>query len=415
MKKIVLITDVPPCSHYTAGIILKQYLKFLDPKQVAVFSVIDPSIRDVTLDADLRNLEFASTHKPTEEAVRLFNGPIGGAISHAIEVYREKTSMPAIIERAVSFAQEVRADAIWCVMQGQTLIRLAHQVANRLDLPLYTNVWDSPGWWFRERGIGRMTRKAIMGDFAKSLQRSSVVGCASPAMADDYQRSYGVKTATLLPCLSERYVRKPDPKLSTPDQFVITMAGQLYATEEWQALLRLLDTRNWQIAGRKVVVQLLNRGLILYGPGPMHFRYLGWRSQEETQNVLAESDVSFCPYWFDPVYETECRLSFPGKLTAFLAAGRPVFFLGPEYASPGRFLERYQAGANCNELNLNEIEKTLTRLIEDSEYYRTLVKNGFRAFNECLNENYLRRTVHQLLELPLPIEAETRRQAEVSL
>jgi glycosyltransferase involved in cell wall biosynthesis len=126
--------------------------------------------------------------------------------------------------------------------------------------------------------------------------------------------------------------------------------------------------------------------------GPADIRLMGWRSQEDTLRILAEADVLYCPYWFDPAFEEEARLSFPSKLTSYLAAGRAVLFHGPEYASPSRFLVEHDAGLCCHSLDPVAVTESLCRLFGDADLYRRLTAHGRRAFDEHLTMDCLRKS-----------------------
>jgi glycosyltransferase involved in cell wall biosynthesis len=109
--------------------------------------------------------------------------------------------------------------------------------------------------------------------------------------------------------------------------------------------------------------------------------------------------VLYCPYWFDSNFKDEAKLSFPSKLTTYLAAGRPVFFHGPEYSSPARFLRENEAGLCCYSLSTEEIIKTLTKLVSDKRQYMMLSQNGSVAFKEYLTLESMRRSFADFLQV----------------
>jgi glycosyltransferase involved in cell wall biosynthesis len=193
--------------------------------------------------------------------------------------------------------------------------------------------------------------------------------------------------------------QEPGVQLNSDSEVVIGMAGQLYADVEWSALLNALDVLQWKLCGRQVRVRLLGRWAGIGASGRMNVEFLGWRPQDETVTLMSEADILFCPYWFDPAYETEARLSFPSKLTTYLAAGRPVLFFGPPYASPARFLESEGAGLCCTALDRNTLIRNLERLVSDTDLYAHLARQGREAFDrhfglESLRQSFLDFTQH---------------------
>ena len=106
--------------------------------------------------------------------------------------------------------------------------------------------------------------------------------------------------------------------------------------------------------------------------------------------LLSEADLLYCPYWFDPVFETEARLSFASKLTTYFAAGRPVLFHGPDYAAPAAFLKENDAGFICNSNNQPRIIDALNTLAADEELCFRLASNARLAFDKHLTLDTLR-------------------------
>ena len=64
--KILLLTDVPPCTNYTAGIVLAQIIKQLPSGSVACFCVLNPDLQNIEPDPELAWLPLEYTAKPRE-------------------------------------------------------------------------------------------------------------------------------------------------------------------------------------------------------------------------------------------------------------------------------------------------------------------------------------------------------------
>lgn len=380
--KVLLVSDVPPCTNFTAGIFLDQLLSFLPIDDVACFTVLNPAI-DPIYPASLATMDFNKVIKPREDWGNTA-GKWGKYRSFVMETLTSWRDIPRIVDAIVDFGQSVNADAIWCVLQGQSMIRLARPAARRLQLPLLTSIWDPPGWWMRANKVHPAISEQVLTEFGETIRASSSTGTASWAMAKEYGDRYGAKATPLLPSLAPELAVAPAKAPATASHFTIGMAGQMYAQNEWNALIQALTQVDWRIAGRAVRIRLLGRWAGLGSNGKMFVEFLGWHSQEETIELLSEADVLYCPYWFDPAFHEESRLSFPSKLTTYLAAGRPVLFHGPEYASPAVFLEERSAGECCYSLEPEAIITSLTKLASDEAYYQETAQNGSKAFMECL-------------------------------
>lgn len=396
--KILLLTDMPPCKNFTAGLVLAQLVKFLPKDSVACYCPLHPHLAP-ELDPELAWMPLRVVPRPRESSLRLLPGRLGFISSFALEMYHEWFSIPKLVKDAVAFAKEFKPDLIWCVLEGQTMFRMAVKLSEALQLPLHTEVWDPPGWWLRANSVDFLSRKLLMGYFDKAMRLSKSCAAASWAMAEDYNQKYYCNALHVIPSLDAKLAKKPAKEMHDRDYCIIGMAGQLYSQVEWNHLLLALEHVNWTVNGKKIIIRLFGRNIYAPANSAQHIEFLGWRSQSEVIQLLSEADILYCPYWFDHTYEQEARFSFPSKLTTYLAAGRPVFFHGPSYASPSRFLEKYDAAVFCHDLSKSSIYNCIDRLIWDKELYSKLTENGHKAFMENLTTDAMRRQFMKFLNL----------------
>lgn len=394
--KILLLTDIPPCHGYTAGLVLDQLCRFLPRETIACFTVHDPSI-PAALTPDLDWMPHRTAIKPMENAWRILPSKLGVFTARARELRNERRHIPRLADEIAEFGREFGADTVWCVLQGQTMIRLAEPVADRLSARLRTLVWDPFEWWMRDRRVDRFTRKSVERSFGGALKRSESCAVASWAMGEKYSAVYGGKYVPVISSRDESWVQPPGEALHNKEEVTIGIAGQLYASSEWGNLLLTLEKSKWRIEGRKVKIRMLGPSAKVHASTPANFEYLGWHNQPETIRLMSEADILYLPYWTDPEFEMEARLSFPSKLVSYLAAGRPVMFHGPEYASPARFLAKHEAALNCYTLENTKIYDTLARMVLDVDLYRNLSVNGRRAFDEYFTLARMRESFAEFL------------------
>jgi glycosyltransferase involved in cell wall biosynthesis len=408
--KILLVTDIPPCKNLTAGLVLDQLCRFLPKDSIACFAVVNPALK-CDISSDLSWIPVEYIEKPREDAVRILPGRLGSMTAILAEKYNSTVKIKQIIEKGTRFGRTFGADLLWCVLQGQTMIRLANPLAKGLNVPLLTQVWDPPDWWMRSNMLDSHSVKEIMSEFESVLRNSSRCAAASWAMAEQYNSEFGIRAIPVIPSLSSDLVNTPQNEMNDNDELLIGMAGQIYASEEWNSLITALDSVNWEINDRKVKIRLMGRNAALNANGKMNVEFLGWNPQEETIRLMSECDVLYCPYWFDPVFEKEARLSFPSKLTTYLAAGRPVLFHGPEYASPSRFLRENEAGMCCHSLEKENVIQSLKSLTSNQQLYYKLAGNGVKAFLKYLTLSSMRKSFAEFLQVEedylLPIVKET--------
>lgn len=397
--KILLLADIPPCKELTAGLVLDRLCRFLPKGSIACFAVIDPAIKETRVSKDLNWIPAEYHDKPRETWDR-FGGKLAfldRLLSFGMELYNEITTVNKIADKAVEFGKKFDADILWCVIQGQTEIRLAKLVSERLGVPLLVQIWDPPYWWLDAHGVDGYSKKRILKKFEYALKKSRCVATASWAMAERYREDYGAKAVPMLPGLDRCLGILPATAIHEGNDFIIGSAGKVYPAEVWRALFRALDTAGWKVQGRDVKIRVLARKASVHLESKGHVEFLGWRPQGEAVKVLSGADVLYCPYWFDPYFETVTRLSFPGKLSTFLASGRPVLFHGPDNASPAKFLKENEAGLLCNSMDSKRILDCLEMLASDSGLYARLATNGRHAFDKYLTHDSMRESFAEFL------------------
>jgi glycosyltransferase involved in cell wall biosynthesis len=405
LMKILLLTDIPPCKGYTGGLFMEQLCRLLPEGSVACFAVVNPGLKDARISSDLSWLPIEYYEKPREHPPLNFPprftglAKLVGVSALAQDSYTSLVKIRQIVEKAVEFGRGFGADMLWCLLEGQTMIRLALPVSEGLGVPLLTHVMDPPGWWLRAYRLDRISRVRVLKEFSRAMKNSAGCAAGSWAMAEQYSRDYGTRTVAVLPSVDARLARPPAERIRAGGDLVIGMAGQTYAAAEWHALIAALSNVGWRLHGRDVRIRLLGRAVNLHVDAEARVEFLGWHPQHEAIKQLSEVDVLYCPYWFDPAFETEARLSFPGKLSTYLAAGRPILYHGPEYSSPGRFLEEHDAAVFCRSLEPSSIIDALTRIASDASLYSRLTRNGRSAFEKHLTLASQRRSFAEFLQV----------------
>ena len=397
MARILLLTDMPPCTNYTAGIVLEQLCSFLPAGSVACYSAVDKSVRP-DVPPTMLSSPMRTTVRPREHW-HVLPGILGDAVSLMMEPMTAVTGVRRIARDAVEMGRDFGADRVWCILEGQTLIRLALHVAKALRVPLHTQVWDPPGWWLRYNQVDPITRRGVLRTFGRAVQQSAACAGASWAMAETYSARYGVRSIPVVPGLAPQLAKEPATAPHDRNEIAIVVAGQIYASREWESLLAALDSVSWRLAGKDVKIIVLGRYVNLRANAPASIHFLGWHTQHETIDLLASADVLYCPYWFDPTFEEEARLSFPSKLTSYLAAGRPVFFHGPEYASPARFLRENQAAFLCHSLEPRQVVGQLAHILTDRDAYASATRHGRAAFDRYLTTASMKASFYEFLGL----------------
>lgn len=392
--KILLLTDIPPCENYTAGLALEKLVRLLPAEDIVLCSVVNQQLNPVIPD-DLCHIPSLFLKKPREAGVRLLPRGGGAATACFFEVLQSVRTSRVLLPAIIDFARINRVEALWVVLQGQTMVRLARPLSRALDVPLFTQVWDPFGWWLRENHVDGWTRHRLLVEFDKVIRHSTACATASWAMSEIYTKKYGGRNVPVIAGLPRELARQPAAQPHPDGDFVIGMAGQFYAQAEWRCLMQTLNQVNWTIAGRKIRIRVLGGRFLSETQSPTNFEYLGWQSQEETIRLLSEADLLYMPYWFSEEFREESSCSFPSKLVTYFASGRPVFCHAPAYASPAKYIKQHEAGYLCESLDSTIVLKCLEFAITDTAYYRKVASNGTYCFMrdftlERMKESFMR-------------------------
>jgi hypothetical protein len=373
------------------------------PKGSLATYVVSDYLHDVGPAPGLSWMPFRTRKGPPCSVVHKRYGRypiIGSLASLATDLLVAIPRLPAIIEDIVAFGRKHAIEAVWCPLQGQTMIRLALPVAEQLQVPLLTQVWDPPTWWLREHRLHPYSQRRILHQFGLTISASARFGAASEPMAQEYTTKYNARAVPLLPFLPDEYHVQAAKAKAEGDRFRIGIAGQLYAQTEWQALFQALDRVGWKIRGKQVTVGYLGSYPLQHGHANAYIERLGSRPQQKCIRILSSFDVLYCPYWFDRTFETEARLSFPSKLVTYLAAGRPVFFHGPEYASAVPLMRYNDIGRCCHSLDPEAILQSLEQVLLDPGLWTRLSKNVQRTFFDFFSLTAQKPYLARFFDLP---------------
>jgi glycosyltransferase involved in cell wall biosynthesis len=402
--KTLLLTDIPPSSNLTAGIVTAQMCRFIPPGELAIFCVQNRHLRPQPY-PDLADIPIRFVVKPNELNRRSIRRiPIAGMSSIVTETFRRLKLISPLVRQAVAYGKDQNVTSLWVILQGQTMVRMASAVANGLGVPLRAQVWDPLGWWLQAHGVDRFNRRWDLAAFDRTMRGAVACAAASRAMASHFEQQYGIPSQAIISSLDRSLARRPEPRLRTSDELVIGMAGQFYASKEWLRLAWALERAGWQVAGRKVVVRVLGH------QRPKAIReenldFLGWRPQEDVVELLSNTcDILYCPYPFAASMAEVAKLSFPSKIPTYLAAGRPILFHGPPYAAPAHYLESRGAGFICRAMDPAAVYDGLMHLAEDEALYARLAKGAQEAFLADFTLDRMKKDVRQFLGYPEPLE-----------
>lgn len=398
---VMLFSDIPPSVNYSAGIVLNKLCGFLldAGHQVSCFTCMNPDLEPQIPEDKRKRMKFANMDKPNENWT-------GESHSRAMNKKMAEEVLPKITQAAAAFAKENNADLLWIVEQGQSIILQARPLAKATGLPYVIQTWDSPQWWMKANRYAPQTQFEVMKEYGHALHEAECFIAASWIMEREFHKKYHCKRSKAVVL---GFPDEPLPQIPRKEKnaFIIAMAGQIYALEEFKSLLLALQSMNWTYRGKKIYLDIYASSvppLKIPGGIPGNMRIKGWRVQSELLVELQNADLLYCPYWFDKEYEIVCHTSFPSKLSTYLSVQRPVAVHGPSYASPVIFMKENRAGYCWEKLSDKYIAQELKKVMDDTAAAEK-VANGKAAFRRFLTDECMRRNFFDALNIPLPEKA----------
>jgi glycosyltransferase involved in cell wall biosynthesis len=270
-------------------------------------------------------------------------------------------------------------------MDSPLSIEIAEAVAKELGVPLYVTVWDDVQHIIRYFVIDRLTAKRLSDRFDLNLRRSSNRAVIGETMQAEYEAKYQTRSVIL------RHGLAPDRGPGNAgrgqcDDLIIGFAGTMSARSAFDSLLATLDQNSWTLNGRRVRLRLIGRRFVIQSNVERRIECLGWLpSVEDTVRSLSECNVTYMPQPFEEDWLPFSRLSFPTKLTTYLAAGAPVLVHSPKTASLPAFVARYPFGAWCGSLEAGDIKQALQKVLDPE-----LAAEFSRAGREALQAEFSR-------------------------
>lgn len=250
--KTLLLTDIPPCSNWTAGIVTAQICRAFEPGTLSVFAVMNPAV-DPAPYSDLLSIPTELCVQPNEDysAGNLRFGNWSADKIFAAETSVRTQDIPRLVGAAVKFAQAQGVEQIWAVLQGQTMVRMALAVARALDVPLKTQIFDPFSWWQRARNLDPQTCALDTALLEATIKASEFVVAPSWVMADEIKARYGVASGPLITSIAASVAQTPASRMVTDDTLTIGIAGQFYASDAWLALYEALNSCGWSLGGEE--------------------------------------------------------------------------------------------------------------------------------------------------------------------
>jgi hypothetical protein len=324
--------------------------------------------------------------------------PVTGAAveTGVVRPLQLRRRLRAVRDELVSFAP----DRLVLFMNAVEVSMLAPALLRLLPVPYVTMEWDLLEAGVQRAGGGRTVTRRMLASVDRLRRGAAARGVASEGMAAHYRRAWGLDSVVLRQTI--RPARRE--RSSDGDVFRLAICGNVYAEDEFRALLAALGLTRWRLGGRPAELHVIGVVPPSLEPLPPQVRVTGWVSYERSLEMLGDMDMGYCPLWFDPEHPLWVETCFPSKLISYMAAEVPVFYHGPASGTPARFIERYPVGTSCHTWEPGAI----ARALDDAASSPEMLRRAREAVRDVVAHEFAPEILRSRLRafLNVPAEAE---------
>lgn len=389
LPRLLLVWNWVPCNATGAGIILRRLLQGYPENRLWL----------LTAAASARSARGYDPVPSPEHQASVLRLQVPRRFAQPFVALVNVMLIPIIVLTGVKLVRRENLEAVLGVPWDPFFLS-AYFIHRFTKVPLHVYFMDDPAGSPSYAAWKAVFYRALM---PKILRAASRVWCVSEYMAESLRRRYGVDAQTLLPLLDvAAFVEQAQPKRTRRDNEVrIVYTGAIYDAQldALQNLVSALHGASPDFAGARDVRLLLYTSQ----PEPLLER-MGLAGPcvrrahvplAEMPRVLAEADILFLPFSFDPKMRHVIETSLPTKLAEYLASGVPILVHAPPHATVARYCREHECALVVDKPEPEVLRAAITRLMSDNELRRNLSE---RARSTALNLHDRERNLPRFLE-----------------
>lgn len=364
--QVLLVSGTAPGEPGVGGVILRDLVQIVGFENCHV-CWLNPYRDGRTTYID--GLSTTSHQRRYETGWRPLPGIAGETISRAAMFASRQPLIAKIAAEVKGQIERFKPSFLLCVLDSGLTIQVLRRLIQTLSIPIRTIVWDDVDTVCQEGVLDRWTRSAIQRDFAAVLQRSERVAVICENMQVSYQQKYRINSSIIrhgMPEVDDSLVRQDE----SDHVLRIGFAGSITTPDCMQSLIGTLDQLQWRSEGRNICLRMLGARFQLGTVSRQWIEYFGWRDVHETRDLLGQCDLLYLPQSFLPQLRHLSELSFPTKLSTYVAAGRPILLQAPSYGSLTNFWQHYPLGPVAGSLDQQALKSALLTGLESSPSQR---------------------------------------------
>jgi glycosyltransferase involved in cell wall biosynthesis len=306
-------------------------------------------------------------------------------------------------KEVVRFGQANQVQKILAFVHRSTGIMVAEAVATTLKIPTIPIVFDAPEYKHQslQHQPFSLNFDRLIDKFYSVLNMSDKVGVMSKNMKEYYGSRTSIRPVIIRHGVALKNNDRSINNKKTIDtsEYIIGFAGSIYANKEFKSLISALNSMQWQHQGKPILLKVLSNCFPLSLDMPANIQLLGWHTVENSIKILAQSNILYLPYKFDKRFALAAKLSFPTKLTTYVAAQAPILYHGPEESSVSEFFSIYNVGLCCFDEDAGGIAYKLRQLLDDETVRNNARQQLKLAYEKEFSHAVFQARIAQLLNV----------------
>jgi len=288
-----------------------------------------------------------------------------------------------------------KPEIIYTVMGSIRINRLVLSVSDSYKLNIIPHFMDD---WISTKYTGTIwfypPKKILVQSVKKLLKKANFGFCICEKMCTEYETRFHKKFYPLMNTVKYSVLlpkNKAENELKSDVFF--TYFGGLHVNR-WKSLNALSDALyNVSLKINKNLILEIYTSVEFIKNFSSNFNRTNIRFFENVSHESAFQKMQQTNYLvhvesFDEQVIQFTRLSLSTKIPEYLAAGRPVFAIGPSSVASIEYLQENECAYVVTSLAANDIEKELTIAFNDSRT-ETILKNSMLLFRQNHSDNQL--------------------------
>jgi glycosyltransferase involved in cell wall biosynthesis len=220
------------------------------------------------------------------------------------------------------------------------------------------------------------------------LRGAANIYAVSPQMRQLLMSEFDVDSELQLPATARPCSGPSANAGHAEDGPVVVFAGGIsYAVEDSLNLLATLITsgaaRTFGISNLKLRLFSMasNEEIKRLGWDHPNIECKGWVSQSELPNALSNADILFLPYSFAESSRHAVATAFPSKTADYLASGKPILILAPNFSTLVRYAREEGFGEIVDQFSADALGQAIHKIAFSPTYQASLANGALQVFS----------------------------------